>query len=220
MMGAPHWVTSESDVKNRPGWFYHDYEDDKVMNVQTMFDRYFTTVGRNSLLLFNVPPNQHGMYHENDVQALKDFSQVYNQTFAVDLTQYGVISASSSASNMSIHNAMNVLNDDFDSYWASGKEDTQPILTIMFDTPIDFDIVEIQEYIKLGQRVQEYSIEIQIDGSWYNLESNDQFIGYKRLHRYSPSTASGMRLIFTQFLGDEVVLNGFSIYKAAPEIEI
>ena len=61
---------------------------------------------------------------------------------------------------MSIHNVMNALNGDFDSYWASGKEDPQPVLTILFDTPIDFDIIEIQEYIKLGQRVQEYSIEV------------------------------------------------------------
>ena len=67
MMGAPHWVTSESDVKNRPGWFYHESEDGNVMDVKTMFDRYFTTVGRNSLLLFNVPPNLHGLYHDNDV---------------------------------------------------------------------------------------------------------------------------------------------------------
>ena len=108
-----------------------------------MFDRYFTSVGRNSLLLFNIPPTTNGLYHENDVQALKDFSKLFNQTFNTDLTQYGIISASSSASNMSIHNAMNVLNDDFDSYWASGKEDAQPVLTILFDAPIDFDIIQI-----------------------------------------------------------------------------
>jgi alpha-L-fucosidase len=62
------WYPSEVDVSIRPGWFYHSKEDDNVKSPEKLLDIYFSSVGRNSLLLLNIPPDKRGLLHENDVR--------------------------------------------------------------------------------------------------------------------------------------------------------
>ena len=56
--GGPDWVVGESDVSIRPGWFYHESQDNEVKSLEKMMDIYFKSIGRNSVLLLNVPPNK------------------------------------------------------------------------------------------------------------------------------------------------------------------
>jgi len=65
------WRPGETDVSIRPGWFYHPTEDAKVKTTQQLVDLYFTSVGRNSKLLLNVPPTRDGLLHETDVANLR-----------------------------------------------------------------------------------------------------------------------------------------------------
>jgi alpha-L-fucosidase len=64
------WRPGETDVSIRPGWFYHPAEDDKVKTVDQLVELYFTSVGRNSKLLLNVPPTRAGLLHATDVSRL------------------------------------------------------------------------------------------------------------------------------------------------------
>ncbi|MFF3784551.1 alpha-L-fucosidase [Streptomyces sp. NPDC001933] len=47
---------AESDVSIRPGWFWHASQDSRVKTPAKLLDLYRTSVGRNSVLLLNVPP--------------------------------------------------------------------------------------------------------------------------------------------------------------------
>ena len=49
--GGSLWVPSESDVSIRPGWFWRESENDQVKSLQELLGIYYTSVGRNSLLL-------------------------------------------------------------------------------------------------------------------------------------------------------------------------
>jgi len=71
--GDPHgsvWRPAETDTSIRPGWFYHAAEDERVKTVEQLADIWFTSVGRNSKLLLNVPPTREGLLHATDVARL------------------------------------------------------------------------------------------------------------------------------------------------------
>lgn len=76
------WYPSEVDVSIRPGWFYHTEQDDQVKSLDQLVDIYFRSVGYNSVLLLNIPPDRRGLIHENDADRLKMFGDYLEQAFA------------------------------------------------------------------------------------------------------------------------------------------
>ena len=70
------WIPAETDVSIRPGWFYHEEEDSKVRSGKDLVNLYYNSVGRNSLLLLNIPPNKKGLFAEKDVKSLYDFRSI------------------------------------------------------------------------------------------------------------------------------------------------
>ena len=79
------WLVGECDVSIRPGWFYHPAEDGKVKSLEQLLDIYYKSVGRNAVLLLNLPPDRRGLIHENDMQRLKEFKATLDETFKTNL---------------------------------------------------------------------------------------------------------------------------------------
>ena len=85
--GDPHgsvWRPAETDTSIRPGWFYHAAEDERVKTVEQLADIWFTSVGRNSKLLLNVPPTREGLLHATDVDRLTGLRARLTALFAED----------------------------------------------------------------------------------------------------------------------------------------
>jgi len=81
------WHPAECDVSIRPGWFYHPAEDGKVKTLSELMDIYYQSVGRNSVLLLNVPPDRRGLIHENDVARLAEFGREVKRRFGKPIAQ-------------------------------------------------------------------------------------------------------------------------------------
>ncbi len=81
------WYPAEVDVSIRPGWFYHASEDDQVKSLPALLDIYRKSVGRNAVLLLNIPPDRRGLFADPDVQALSAFGAAIRSSYdtAVDL---------------------------------------------------------------------------------------------------------------------------------------
>src|SRR5262245_57269714 len=79
------WRPGEADVSIRPGWFHHPAEDARVKTVDQLVRLYFTSVGRNSKLLLNVPPTRTGLISDVDVSRLEDMREQLTKLFARDL---------------------------------------------------------------------------------------------------------------------------------------
>ena len=75
-----------ADVSIRPGWFWHPAEDAAVRTVDDLVELYFSSVGRNSKLLLNVPPTREGLLHPTDVANLLEMRRRLDEQFARDLT--------------------------------------------------------------------------------------------------------------------------------------
>ncbi|HEX6630444.1 MAG TPA: alpha-L-fucosidase [Gemmatimonadaceae bacterium] len=79
------WRPAEADVSIRPGWFHHPAEDARVRDVANLVALHFSSVGRNSKLLLNVPPTREGVIHAVDAARLRDFRARLDALFAEDL---------------------------------------------------------------------------------------------------------------------------------------
>jgi alpha-L-fucosidase len=78
------WRPGETDVSIRPGWFHHPAEDARVRSVEDLVELYFTSVGRNSKLLLNVPPTRDGVLHPTDTARLLGMRRLLDLTFAAE----------------------------------------------------------------------------------------------------------------------------------------
>lgn len=85
--GGEAWIPSETDVSIRPGWFWKESENSQVKSVKQLLDIYYKSVGRNSLLLLNVPPDTRGRIHEIDSLRLMEFRRALDAVFADNLAQ-------------------------------------------------------------------------------------------------------------------------------------
>lgn len=77
------WVPAETDVSIRPGWFWRASEHPK--SLQQLLGIYYTSVGRNSLLLLNVPPDSRGLIDAEDSVRLMEFRMALDSIFAHDV---------------------------------------------------------------------------------------------------------------------------------------
>jgi len=82
-----NWIPAECDVSIRPGWFYHQEEDEKVKTPKTLFDLYLKSVGRGAHLLLNVPPDRRGLINEHDSISLIGFKKLRDASFGNNLAK-------------------------------------------------------------------------------------------------------------------------------------
>lgn len=75
------YIPAECDVSIRPGWFYHEQEDDKVKTPEELFKLYLQSVGRGANLLLNVPPDRKGLINEKDSASLVEFKRLRDESF-------------------------------------------------------------------------------------------------------------------------------------------
>ncbi len=173
------WRPAETDVSIRPGWFWHEKENEKVRTVENLIELYFSSVGRNSKLLLNVPPTREGLIHSVDAERLAGFRAHLNQIFARNLAGTGK--------------------------WAAQRHGKEVRYEFRLGAPATFDTLGLQEDIRLGQRVSRYRILSQSFSGWGEIGSGFT-IGYKKLHRFAPVTTSRIQLVIESAAAPPMVL--------------
>ncbi len=187
------WYPAETDVSIRPGWFYHASQDDKVKSLEKLLDIYYISVGRNTVLLLNLPPDRRGLIHENDVQRLRELGKVLDATFKHNLALRAAAKASHIRGNNLAHAADKVVDGDKDTYWSTDDGVTTATLEFDLGKKCTFNVAEIAEYIRTGQRVEEFVLEAQHGKTWKEF-ARGTTIGYKRLLRFDDTTARKVRI--------------------------
>ncbi|HYK87252.1 MAG TPA: alpha-L-fucosidase [Acidobacteriota bacterium] len=208
--GGTVWRPGECDVSIRPGWFWHKKEDLKVRSVENLIDLYFKSVGRNSLLLLNVPPNDQGLLSEPDVRRLLEFRQSLQRIFHTDLAVQGKATASNSRGEDPVYAPARALDGDWHTYWATDDQVTSAWIELDLGKPVQFNISNLQEAIWLGQRVEAYHLEYW-DGSAWKLIVAGTTIGNRKLDRFEKVTARRVRLVIDKSLASPAI-STFGLY--------
>jgi alpha-L-fucosidase len=203
------WYPAETDVSIRPGWFYHPADDDKVKTPEKLVDIYYSSVGRNSTLLLNVPPDTRGRIHDNDVKSLLGMKAILDATFKINFAAGATIKSTSEATE---HGPAAVLDGNKDTYWTPAEGVESAALEMEFPADRTFDRALVQEYIRAGQRVESFVLEAW-DGKAWTAFARGTTIGYKRLLRFEPVTARKVRLTIGQSR-TRPALAEFGLYRA------
>jgi len=200
------WIPAEVDVSIRPGWFYHAREDSLVKTPQQLFDIYLTSVGRGSNLLLNVPPDRRGLIHENDMKALLDWRQMLDETFKTNLALRAGVKADSYRGRSGQYKASNITDADPETYWATNDDRNTGNFIIDLGSEKTVSYVLLQEYIRLGQRVKGFGIDVWTGGEWKQVCSATT-IGYKRILKIGPVETSRIRIRITGSKACPVICN-------------
>ena len=209
--GGNTWAAPESDVSIRPGWFWRESENSKVKSLQHLLKIYYESVGRNSLLLLNVPADSRGLIHEVDSVRLMELRAALDEIFSVDLSKGANVSADNVRCGSRRFRAQNLLNKDYHKYWAADDDLTKASFVVELPEARTFNRVQLQEYIPLGQRVSAFSIEaLSEDGSW-NPIARETTIGYKRIVHVPTVTTTAVRVNIEESEACPV-LNGFALF--------
>ena len=209
-VGGAAWVPAETDVSIRPGWFWRVSENGRVKSVQHLLKIYYESVGRNSLLLLNVPPDERGHIHEADSVRLMELRAALDGIFAEDLAVGADVKAK--ARRGPSFRPANLLDGDPDTYWAAREGDPVPEVTLTFPSPVTFNRVVLQEYIPLGQRISSFRVEaLDQTGEWHEIGAGTT-VGCKRILLIPRMTVKGLRLRIDGSLATPL-LSGLSLYN-------
>ncbi|WP_280215182.1 alpha-L-fucosidase [Bacteroides fragilis] len=160
------WYPSEVDVSIRPGWFYHQQEDNQVKSLKHLTDIYFKSVGYNSVLLLNIPPDQCGRISDADVNRLKEFADYRKEIFADNRVKGGLKA------------------------WTARPGDTH---VYQLKPKSKINVVMLCEDISKGQRMEAFTVEALTADGWKEIAKGTT-VGYKRLIRIPAVEARQLRV--------------------------
>jgi len=147
------WVPGETNTSIRPGWFYHETENEHVKSLSKLMDTYYKSVGRNSTLLLNFPIAPNGRIHPTDSLRGIAFKKMIDEVFKNDLTKTALIYP------MPLPKGQGAV----PTVHEKGR-------LIEFLKPTEFNRFVVEEDIRYGQRVKKFSLEAEVNGQWVPLK--------------------------------------------------
>jgi alpha-L-fucosidase len=201
-----NWIPAEADVSIRPGWFYHEKEDDKVKSGETLFDVYLKSVGRGANFLLNVPPDRRGLIHENDSAALMQFKKLKDESFENNLLK--------NAKTFWEINPEALLADSLQYLLLDKNSITYSInsrgFSVEFPHPTKINCIVLREAIHLGQTVENFKI-VLLNGNEKLGEIPGTTIGRKRILTFPAKTITSFKVYLTDRNGNDNV-SGIAAY--------
>lgn len=179
------WLPGESDAKaTDKGWFWHSNE--RALSAEELFTMYLKTVGRNSTLILNLPPNKEGIIPPATEYSLTGLGKLLKERLGNDLALTAKATAQEvrKSGQTRTYVASNVNDDNKKTYWATNDNVTSASITLMWEQLQKVHYVELMEYIAKGQRVRKFKIETTTDGSTWTPSATNiptTTIGYKRI---------------------------------------
>lgn len=202
-VNGKNWIPAECDVSIRPGWFYHQKEDDKVKSGEELMSLYVKSVGRGSSFLLNVPPDTRGLIHQNDSAALMAFRNLREGFYKNNLAYRKPVKVSADR----VGYLSNLLTDGVSfSHWAPPENQKICWIEVDLGQTQSFNTVNLQEFLGYGQRVQSFAIDVW-DGNEFKEIKKGTTIGRKRILQFDQQQSSKIRVRITDSKAAPVLSN-------------
>ena len=221
------WTVPEADSKITSGWFWGNSKKTPA-TMADLANRYFTSVGYNSVMLLNIPPNNVGTVDQLILDRLAEFGDAVSGTFSSNKAKNAAISASEVRGNDIAYSPANLLDGDPLTYWTVENNTASGSVIVDLGKVTTFDVVSIEESIEFGQRITSFKVEYGNDGRNWTTMKEGTTIGAKRLVRTAPVKAQYVKITVSTntdaytYSGTNTVAKGsvpmlaeVGIYKAA-----
>jgi len=187
------WYPAEVDVSIRPGWFYHEDEDDKLKSLETLLRFYETAVGGNAVLLLNVPPDREGRIHETDRRRLAELGEAVRNIFTVNLLEGAAVLANTEDC---AHPAANILEDD-ENYWRPEGENERAELKIKLRRYTKISHIELREQIRESQRIEAFSVYAETGNRREKIYQGTT-VGFRKICHFKPVETDRLHITIEQ----------------------
>ena len=183
------WYPAEVNTSIRPGWFWHEHENDKVRPLEKLIDIYEKSVGGNATFLLNIPPTNEGLFHVSDVQRLHELGAYIRESYGYNLLEEAQLTAGAAAEG---HDIACVCTDD-DAYYITAEETGTATITLTWEKARSIHRVVLKEQIQQSQRVESFAIDIMVNGDWKQA-ADGTVIGHKRIVVLDPVETTALRI--------------------------
>lgn len=209
------WLPAECDVSLHSGWFWHPGSGPKSLaELQSI---YYSSVGRNCVLLLNVPPDNTGRLATPGVNRLNELARWRSEVFTTDLAENAAAGNDSGTSNTPGNTPAMAVDGDNDTAWQPASNTGSLVLDL--GSTKTLNVIGLQENIGVGQRVTSFTVDAWNGTSWTAVTSATT-VGYKRLLRLTePVTAQRLRLRVTSARARPAIAT-FSAYREGQQANL
>ena len=195
------WYPAEVNTSIRPGWFYHESEDNKVKSLEELLLVYFNSVGGNATFLLNIPPTREGRFHENDKARLRELGAFLRNAFFKNVLDLATLTADTEveigkSSNES--NSIDCIRVDDDASFVVPKGTHTLTVTAKWNEPQTIQYVVLKEDITKSQRVEQFILEAADEAGNYQTIYEGTVIGYKKIACLEKIQTDALRLSITK----------------------
>lgn len=157
-IGAELYIPAEVDVSVRPGWFFHEDQDDMVKSSRKMDDIWFRSVGNNAIMLLNFPPDRTGNLVRKDVDnAIESHKRISNMLSTNFVWGAKVSADTQYCVDTEICKAY--LKDDELFYATAGDKNCALINIALPESTPSLNTLILGEKIELGERITSFKLE-------------------------------------------------------------
>ncbi len=174
------WYPSEVDTSIRKGWFYHEEQQPK--DVSVLEDIYLKSVGGNSVLLLNIPPNSEGEIVDSDIKVLEE---LWNRVKKYSSNPIEVDCISTNYNTGKEEN----MTDFSDSFWSGIEGEESVELVLKLKETKDISSCVIMEQIEHSQRIEEFEVMAKVNEEWVSVYTATT-VGYKKICIFDKSVYS------------------------------
>jgi alpha-L-fucosidase len=193
-------------------WYYHTGHQPR--SLKNLMDLYYTSIGRGSPLDLGLAIAPSGQIRAVDAQVLARFNAQLKLEFDVDLIQNAIITASDYRGENSEYAPDKTGDLNNETYWATNQGVQNASMFVDFNKEVTFNRLLLQEYIRLGQRIHKFILEVETGEGWKEVAQGTT-IGYKRILRFDNVTATKAKITF-ETNAPCLTLSNIGIYNAPP----
>ncbi len=210
--GGQQWIPAEVNTTLLwpKAWYYHT--GSRPRSLSNLMDLFYTSIGRGSPLNLGLAIAPTGMVREEDKRALLKFREQVKREFETNLAESARIKASDTRGKSKMYSPENCVDGDKATYWATNDSVQAASLEIAFEKETGFNRLLLQENISLGQRIHEFTFEIEENGKFREVAEGTT-VGYKRILRFDDLKTSKCRLTL-KTTAPCLTLSGIGIYNA------